>query len=392
MFKIKAKYLVFAFLLLICFLQSLIDIPYIRSIQQILKVFVILIMIISTGRNLAIIKNNSFMVCLLLFSFAIGISSMASAYFSMVGAVLLVLLTALYFYGESANGNIKDWDISIFFILYIVIALYRFYLSLSNDLERFGSLEGLGGDNTGYVLLMGLPACFLFRKKTWALFIVFIISLCVLWCRKRGAIISLVLPLILFLNYFVKQIKNGKIFSVLFILIISYAITEVIISNRELLFSRFEEGGSSGRDIIYSIVYNGWAESTNFLNLLFGYGFYSTMDLTASKIGVALYAHSDIFEILYDFGFIGLLLYLYAFFILIYKIQKIKPYDDILYYSALSSFLIIVPKIIVSGLFFDIDSHILMLFIGFTLGNFEYKKHSYEYDYCLADRMESNKI
>jgi len=71
-----------------------------------------------------------------------------------------------------------------------------------------------------------------------------------------------------------------------------------------------EEGGSSGRDIIYANIFNGWYSSQSILNLLFGFGFAASLNLSNGK-----FAHNDWLELLSNFGLIGICVYLGLFII-----------------------------------------------------------------------------
>ena len=161
---------------------------------------------------------------------------------------------------------------------------------------------------------------------------------------------------------------------------ISFFLFYFISSYSTTIFSRFEslgEGGS-GRDLLYGLIWENWSNSLNILNLLFGYGFYSTMTLTENALGYARYAHSDILEMLYDFGFIGFLLYMGLLGLLGYWVKRLRKYDDKLYYILLSAVFIFIPKALFSGVFFDVEALILMVIIGYCIGKYKQMKYCHE--------------
>lgn len=70
------------------------------------------------------------------------------------------------------------------------------------------------------------------------------------------------------------------------------------------------EGNVSGRDRIYANIFNGWLDSDNFINLLFGYGFAGSRLLSGS----GHFAHNDWLELLSNFGLLGVTIYIVLFY------------------------------------------------------------------------------
>ena len=65
------------------------------------------------------------------------------------------------------------------------------------------------------------------------------------------------------------------------------------------------EGNTSGRDVIYGTIFTKWYSSTNIWNLLFGFGFAGSLEITGGS-----YAHNDWLELLSNFGLTGIIAYL----------------------------------------------------------------------------------
>jgi|GEM_PF-1847714 membrane protein len=375
-------YSVLILLLLIFYLQIFVEIPSIRFVQQVFKVVVLALMSFSFVRNFELIRKNHLMILLILFSMLFVLSSLFSEYFKLVAATLLVLFSGVYFYIETYKNRITDKTVSFFFMLYFIISIYKLFISLKSDIGMYGTLEGLGGDNLGYTLLLMFPMCLLYSRKV-SLGMALVILVSVLICRKRGAIISMVFPAIMYFIYYFRSFKRGFVsvfFSLILIFCISFFLFYFISSYSTVILSRFEslgEGGS-GRDLLYGLIWENWSNSLNILNLLFGYGFYSTMTLTENALGYARYAHSDILEILYDFGLIGFLLYMGFLGLLCYWVKRLRKYDTKLYYMLLSTVLIFIPKALFSGIFFDVEALILMVIIGYCIGKYKQMKYCHE--------------
>ena len=69
------------------------------------------------------------------------------------------------------------------------------------------------------------------------------------------------------------------------------------------------QGDMSGRDIIYSNIWNSWLDS-NFFHFLFGYGFAASIKIS----GIGLFAHNDWLEILSNFGLLGVIIFAVLFY------------------------------------------------------------------------------
>ena len=103
--------------------------------------------------------------------------------------------------------------------------------------------------------------------------------------------------------------KNVFKISVLIIAVAAIAVwAKDLVLSDDYLLRRYEqtlEGNTSGRDIIYSTMWNMWSGTDNIVNLLFGYGYNGTFLYSPMH----KFAHNDWLEILVDFGFLGALFY-----------------------------------------------------------------------------------
>lgn len=325
--------------------------------------------------NFNLIKSEKSLI-LILFFFILTIiyACFYSNYFQLIVAPTLVLMSIFTFYIIARKYCMSKNVYITFFLFAIIIALYRFYISTSLKIMTFGGLDGLGGDNVAYSLLMLAPACMLLsNKKSMLLF--FVIFLAVIFCRKRGATISGVLIAIFVIKDYLLTLKSKYIFLyvALITVFLGYGCYYLYNNYYNIIFSRFESGGS-GREELYKLVWDSWSSSNNMLYLIFGYGFYAVMDLTNFYWGRALYAHSDIYEIIYDYGLIGLLLYFCIFYQLCKSVKRIKSVKSI-YKSGVMCLIIFIPKALFSGVLFDIDSMILMAILGLSLGMYKSKQY-----------------
>lgn len=171
---------------------------------------------------------------------------------------------------------------------------------------------GLGAQtNVVFCVLTVLPwALFKDNKKLKILFL-FVTLLAVVFSSKRSASIILVLsfiPIIIIIfpskRIGAKQIVTFIVIGIAALLTLFY-VNDTYLDNR--LFDRFSdlsEDGGSGRDQIWEYVLNAY-QNSDFTDQVFGHGHYKV-----SLLGHATAAHNDFIEVLYDYGFIGLIIYL----------------------------------------------------------------------------------
>jgi len=228
--------------------------------------------------------------------------------------IIYWIIGFLFFRQVSNQGfeiNVKS--VILFSFALIVFAAFSYtQTSGTREIIRLESGFEKISSNYGYillnivVLLFSLPT---FLKSMWVIGLLLIFAVISL---KRGVIICVGAMSVF--HYFAlkrlgfkRKVRNKLINFIMFVLF--------MIAYGGLIFSRFlylKTEGGSGRTLIYSSIINGFNESDTF-EYLFGHGFLSTLNHVFSTVGYAAYAHSDWLQILYDFGLIGVLLYLYIF-------------------------------------------------------------------------------
>lgn len=202
-----------------------------------------------------------------------------------------------------------------------VIVVVTILFALSFNYSHFSRIveSDLIGDNAVFYPLMMLPwvACMSSTAKRWIM--IAIISLCAITALKRSGIIILSISVILlyYSNFiYKKQIQLKSILTAIFILIGIFVIFHYkadSISNVSQRFEMMSEDGGSGRNDIYKDVINRYKDG-DLMQQVFGRGF----DSVRSKDRVtSLSAHNDFLEVMYDFGLVGLLLYVLIHFSLI---------------------------------------------------------------------------
>lgn len=112
---------------------------------------------------------------------------------------------------------------------------------------------------------------------------------------------------------------GGGIGVLLLITLMNLFITQNDLSILDRL-SNIQDDGGSGRDIVWAYTWRMITEEPNVFPLLFGHGFNAVY--SDSMLGLS--AHNDFLEIIYDYGLIGLLLYLALYVQLFSYYKRIK--------------------------------------------------------------------
>ncbi len=224
-------------------------------------------------------------------------------------------------YYLSYKNRISEKEIVNLFYIFFLFAVVGYFssseqISIETNREEFTN-------NAGFAFVHIMPFLYFIKRRSLAIGLLFVSLGFVMMAAKRGAILIAVL---FTLYYFYQQyIKNsGKYFiKNLFVLIVLIIISTSLIyyfyissDYLQLRMERTLEGDSSGRDVIYTYIWNYFISPYNSIwNYLFGFGFAATI-----KMG-GMFAHNDWLELLAMSGMLGVLIYLF-FFSQIYRFSK----------------------------------------------------------------------
>lgn len=260
-------------------------------------------------------------------------------------------LTYFLFYFIAYNDkNDRFINLLIKYIPFFFIALSLQYASIRLSSLSLGSLfaQMLLSINQVFFVVLLLPFAFLIKKKSLKYFILFLGLLATLLSFKRSAM-TFVTPILSIAIYydFIKKSRNRMLkgffigvailFFTFFIFMYLDSITHGYITDR-LIMLEFDEG--SGRIDIYQTVWEAF-QKKNWENQLFGAGHNAVRNkLNIKSYEIALSAHNDFLEILYDYGIIGLGLY-FLFIVRILQRTFLLRKVNIEYYLAHLAVLII---------------------------------------------------
>lgn len=282
-----------------------------------------------------------------------------------------------FFYLLALNDDISEKDIRWLYALMAVIVFITIlqYIPLRSTLRVAGLVAS--ADNKGYTLVTAFPVLLLFYKKKAFPFLVGLVSIGVLIAAKRGAIVCLLVSMLLM--YFFSRGEGRRLtFTTLlyglfgligFAILFSY-FNEYISAAFERVFAITEDRGS-GRNNLYQRYWDGYRDSNSF-HLFFGHGLYAG----PRYLNFSFLAHNDWLEILFDYGFLGAVLYLNVFVQLFrYLISDLRRQNRVYYYILLGMTLIMMIKSIISGTFLmSIETIWIYIPIAFVLGKLDRRR------------------
>lgn len=188
------------------------------------------------------------------------------------------------------------------------------YLQYATQTKAYSQLTS-SMVNSIYYLVLFIPCILMFKNTTVKNLCISVVVFATFLSLKRTAVLALFSSVLVY--YFVNYLITGKkksrklylIFSLIAVLLISMYAYNYILDryNLDILIrlQNIDADGGSGRNIIYQMV---WSEirEFDFAYWIAGRGFNGVL-LTS---GAGLSAHNDFLEVMYDYGAIGLSLYL----------------------------------------------------------------------------------
>lgn len=244
----------------------------------------------------------------------------------------------------------KEMNISrlkyCFILIMLVSTVLFFKISTARTAMIISNLEGyIASVNYIYFPLLTLPWIFLVKKEAIRNFLLFVIFLAAIISAKRSAILICILIAIVYIWFnYIKNKKSHAIIRIaipiIFIVCIYFFISNVMSSRSEYVFSRFSsisEDKGSGRDIVWRNVLDTYSKSP-VLEKIIGHGHNSAIIVNRGH-NIDLSAHNDFLEVLFDYGIIGLILYLLLHIYLIKRLFFLKRNKSELFLPYLASYI-----------------------------------------------------
>lgn len=240
------------------------------------------------------------------------------------------------------------------FIAVYAIAVYMVMIALRNMGFVIASDDEMPALNIIYWVVSLVPLLLL-SEKGWIRFVTIIVAVVmVIVTGKRGAALSVAIILILFLfntgsinNTSSTKKSHNRALTALFFIVVLYLIIDSIFEIPLLQmtdrFRSLSEDQGSGRIPIYNDMFKAFGQSSP-IELIFGHGYGSIANTRHST------AHNDALQLLYEFGLIGLLVYILMLVRIIKRMFILRKIRSPYYLSYASSVVIAVVLGMVSGL------------------------------------------
>lgn len=268
-------------------------------------------------------------------------------------------------YWMSRLNKINDRDMLHFFFFMFFVSILRYVTEMTTSFETYNTNRTL---NVGYLLVSLFPYLILVKKKYLSIPILLLLFFLILSCVKRGAIIIFVLSTLYYMKVtlFQKGFKHFfvALLSLVVVSVVGYFLVGNVLESNELLMKRYEmtmEGFTNGRDDIFSAIWNAWLNSDSIINILFGFGFCSSVSIAG------IYAHNDWLELLSTAGLLGVIIYAIFIFQLASFTRKNNLPSDYKHILVLSLIAIIITSL-TSMYYCDVDHIILTLLVGYVVG------------------------
>lgn len=256
--------------------------------------------------------------------------------------------------------------------LSILHSIYLFNVQMD-----YAEMMGYGGEidsNYGAAIAGAIVYPLLFKDNKWALYSYCLMFLFVVYCGQRSGILNVALSLPVAYYSFKNLFKKANV-TLVFIIGAVIAVPVGITAYNNLMkrMQRESESGvyGSGRSEFYPIVLESYLSGTTAQKLL-GRPMKDMTDVLEQQYGMAITAHNGWLNMIYEYGLLGLVLYLLVFLMIFLDRKHIKKYDKQHYYLYLYTlFAMIVKNTVTHGSF--ITSYCTIWAIMFFIANYNRK-------------------
>lgn len=256
-------------------------------------------------------------------------------------------MSFLFFYMVSSKtDSVEKISIVGFIVLYVLAYYLTFYELFNFQSVQFG--KDVGRTNLVFWCLCSLPFILLIEKN-WAQVVTLLLTVfIVILTAKRSAIIAIGLILLLYVSS--KMRGRNKTRNIIFIIIagvglyfvVTHYIMDTFLGVMERM-SEMQEDKGSGRLIGYNDAFS-VMENNTLIEWFIGRGF-GTITLSGHTN-----AHNDALQLLFEYGFIGLVYYILLIFYSWKRVRLLHKLKSPYYFAYITSFIIFIVLGMVSNL------------------------------------------
>ena len=238
-----------------------------------------------------------------------------------IAVLILAYVIGYKNYDTLYNSRWIALTIPIYYVLFVAVRAY-FVLNPEDTALR----------STAYYPLLLLPFALMLKRKWLMWILVCIIFLSVVLSSKRAGFIAFIGSLVVYAYSTITVSGRGigsKIKYLLVFILVGFLGFQIfnnyIASNDITLLERLgtlREDGGSGRDELYAYTLDLLLRS-DFISLMFGHGFNTVVHYSEYELS----AHTDFLETPFDYGIIGMIVYVVFYFRLYKYYKKLKYYN-----------------------------------------------------------------
>ena len=285
--------------------------------------------------------------------------------------ILLPFLVLIVSYNTVRNIGPSKWEVYAFCLIGLIVI--GEYALIFRELNIFIEHSHLA---SSYFSLYLLPLVFISKSKSIRILFVILTIVVLVSSVKRGGVLALGLALVSYVvcwAFVTKKLRLSTIgLGLLCIIVFGSIVYEVGTSDEDNnVFERFEnleEDQGSNRLLVWGITLN-MIDNSEGMNYLMGHGYNSVL----ADSPIMLSAHNDILEITYDYGMIGIVLYLISILVIIFYLVKMMWHKSE-YAPPLAMMLAAYLSLsLMSHVIIYFFGNIVMLTFGYIIGRYEYE-------------------
>lgn len=292
--------------------------------------------------------------------------------------VLISLLPIYSYYYFSRNGMLTERNMSQYILCLLVLTTIIFIRRQSLNLAAaisMGSDQEEFTNNVAYDFVGLMPLLVFLHKKPTLQFVALIyIMVFILLGMKRGAILVGIICVLYFLYQSYRSANRKmrkRIVALTVVALVGFAYFAIdFMASSDYFQYRLEttmEGNSSGRDFIYSTLYEHILSRDSIGTIIFGEGINHTV-VIAGK-----YAHNDWLELGINMGLLGVLVYIIYFLTLGINTFNARKHDQTIFASLLLCCVVMFSTTLFSMSYNSLSIGITMA-LGYSLAH-RYNNH-----------------
>ncbi|MBV7269251.1 O-antigen ligase family protein [Winogradskyella luteola] len=227
-----------------------------------------------------------------------------------------------FFYYAILTGLITKKHLIILVVSLVVIYFFVILRDFSNR-DLYKGSKTFFVSNNSYHLLKLFPLVLLVKNR-FTYVLILLTAIGIVLAFKRGALLAFSIAFLIYYFYILFKVKEKKLLKLILGICIVGIAAYYFMSNMDVFLTRlndFEsvETAGSGRARMFTLLIDEMFNNDSPLILLFGNGFYATVDFFQKTIGHSIVAHSDFMEFFFNYGIIGLIAIIFFF----YRVLKL---------------------------------------------------------------------